>query len=42
VFCSQFAAALYASVDATGFVHEEAGKYIPIGLDAIEKESYYI
>jgi hypothetical protein len=45
VFCSQFAAALYASVDVTGFVHEEAGKYTPIELDAMqcfEKDSYYI
>jgi hypothetical protein len=45
VFCSQFAAIIYAAIQVPGFIHSEAGRFTPIELDAMEcfeNDNYYI
>ncbi|KAI8912791.1 hypothetical protein EDD86DRAFT_117506 [Gorgonomyces haynaldii] len=45
VFCSQFAAIIYAALGLPGFEHTSAGKFTPIELDAMEcfeDENYFV
>ncbi|KAJ3307262.1 hypothetical protein HDV03_001747 [Kappamyces sp. JEL0829] len=45
VFCSQFAAIIFAAIGLPGFEHSQAGKFTPLELDAMdcfEQENYFV